>query len=286
MKDKDITVYEDVEDGLKRAIDKSKEIPSADKLAKDFANRRIDFVDEWYKTCFDKGEQSMKVDILTSADSISEQIRNIELAGRVCWESYVGRNLDKKSAKEFIKKILKRGHESVIEHSLLTVRFRGVSRGFTHQIVRHRLCSFSQRSTRYVNEKDFVFVRPTDKEDSDKNKKVSKVKMPFLVEGMTNEMNWRLSEIEDFYRSVYEGLLQQGWKKEDARQFLPIGVETEIVVSANFRQWRHIFELRLDKHAHWEIRKAMFTLLKKVVEPCSPIFDDIAEKYLDNFSCT
>ena len=212
------------------------------------------------------------VHVLTSEESLLEQMQIIERAGRTCYESYKGRDMDIDTGRNFIEKIIKRGHESVIEHSLLSVLFRGFSRGFSHQVVRHRLCSFSQRSTRYVNESDFSFVRPEGWED-----KVVDCEIPggtFLNGSDDSIVSIPLDDVETFMKSVYEGLVKSGERKDLARQYLPIGVETEIVVSANFREWRHIFKERLSKRAHWEIRGAMNRVLADVQEICHPVFSD------------
>lgn len=212
------------------------------------------------------------VQLLTSEESLLEQMQIIEMAGRTCYESYEGRNMDIGTGRNFIEKIIKMGHESVIEHSLLSVLFRGFSRGFSHQIVRHRLCSFSQRSTRYVSEIDFAFVRPEGWED-----KVVDCEVPGrnVLNGSDDSVvSVPLDDVEDFMRSVYKGLVKAGERKDLARQYLPIGVETEIVVSANFREWRHIFKERLSRRAHWEIRSAINRVLADVHEICHPVFSD------------
>lgn len=194
----------------------------------------------------------MKITLLTPMDWLQKQMLIIETAGRTCYQSYKG-DPTQESASKFSAMILKRGHESVVEHSIMTVRFGDVSRGFTHQLVRHRLCAFSQESTRYVDQKGFDIVLPPGKTWDDEI----------------------VSEARAYYRRVYETLRKQGWKAEDARQFLPVGMANEIVVSANFRQWRHVFKERTAKVAHWEIREGMTRLLGMVQKSLSPIFDDL-----------
>ena len=89
-------------------------------------------------------------DILTPESELREQLLRIERAGRTCYQSEKS-EITTATAEKFVRMILKRGHESVIEHSNMTVRFSNISRGFTHEMVRHRLCAFSQESTRYVD---------------------------------------------------------------------------------------------------------------------------------------
>ncbi len=203
-----------------------------------------------------------KAELLGFVEHLEAQLHNIEHAGRTCYQSEKG-PITRKSAQTFITKILRRGHESVIEHSAMTVRFSNVSRGFTHEMMRHRLCSFSQESTRYVNESDLHFIMPPHRDDecilarSDKDV-------------MGKSPREAVADMEAFYRA----LLEDGWQKQDARQFLPIGTRAQIVVTANFREWRHIFDMRTAKAAHWEIRRVMSNLLAQVRPLLSPIFDD------------
>lgn len=199
----------------------------------------------------------MDITILTPMEWLKQQLLIVETAGRTCYQSHKGEPTEE-SSKKFIRMLLKRGHESVIEHSVMTVRFSGISRGFSHQVVRHRLSAISQESTRYVDEKGFDIVLPPGKDWDEE----------VVATGQ------HLGSIQDFYRWAYEQLREQGWKAEDARQFLPIGMAHEIVISSNFRNWRHIFEMRTAKPAHWEIREGMTRLLEMVREPLSPIFDD------------
>ena len=189
----------------------------------------------------------------------------IELAGRTSWQSRD--KITKDSAKKFIKMLIKRGHESVLEHSAMTVEFNNVSRGFTHEIVRHRLASFTQESTRYVDESNFEVVIPPDK---DKDEKIVDLKLPDGKKIKVSFQEWM-----DLNEKMYQGLRKAGWNAEDARQVLPIGIVSQIVVTANFREWRHIFKLRTAPDAHWEIRFVMKNLLKDVKEKIPLIFDDL-----------
>lgn len=202
----------------------------------------------------------MDITILTPMEFLKHQLLIIEMAGRTCYRSYRGEPTEE-SSKKFIRMILKRGHESVIEHSVMTVRFSGVSRGKTHELVRHRIASISQMSTRYVDVEGFDIVLPPGKRWDE-----------WLDDADHSEGD--LGMVRDEMRRVYKMLRRKGWKSEDARQFLPIGVANEIVISANFREWIHIFTMRTAKPAHWEIREGMTRLLEMVREPLSPIFDD------------
>jgi thymidylate synthase (FAD) len=206
-------------------------------------------------------------EILTPKEHLEQQLLTIERAGRVCYQSEKG-PITRKTASKFIRMLLRRGHESVIEHSSMTVRFSNVSRGFTHELVRHRLCAFSQESTRYVDESDLHFVVPPHRN----------VGVGIEVSaGPGDPEGWTPYAMVDHLEACYRALLQSGWKPEDARQFLPIGTRAQIVCTANLREWRHIFKMRTAKPAHWEIRDVMGRLLYETREILSPIFDDFYE---------
>lgn len=192
----------------------------------------------------------MKISVLTNASVLLEQLQLIELAGRTCYQSYRD-PITLESARRFIFMLLRRGHDSVIEHSAMTVRFSDVSRGLTHELVRHRLCAFSQESTRYVDEKETGCV---------------------LAPSMQGDQE--AHAMAQQHLTDYRRLREKGYKSEDARQLLPIGMENEIVVTANFREWRHIVKQRTQKAAHWEIREAVVRLVTEVREVLSPLFDE------------
>jgi len=191
----------------------------------------------------------------------------IETAGRTAYQSRD--KITEGSAVKFTEMIRNRGHESVFEHSSMTVEFNNVSRGFTHELVRHRLASFTQESTRYVDESDFKVVIPPTK---DGDIKTVELELP-------NQQKIELSfnDWVNLNEQMYRGLRKADWIPEDARQILPIGIKSQIVVTANFREWRHIFKLRASSRAHWEIRRVMANLLEDVKGKVPIIFDDIKE---------
>lgn len=179
--------------------------------------------------------------------------RLIERAGRTCYLSFD--KISDDSHKKFIRMIVKNGHHSVLEHAYATFKIKGGSRGFTHQLVRHRICAFSQQSQRYVNEESFSFVTP---DSITENPEAEKIFNGFMDES----------------RETYKKLMGLGIKKEDARFVLPQGTESEIVISANFREWRHIFQERCSKAAQWEIRKAAIEMLKTLAKEAPTVFED------------
>ena len=198
--------------------------------------------------------------ILNLPNELHRHLMVIERAGRVCYRSE-RKEITQDTGTAFIRRIIASGHESVIEHSSLTVMFENVSRGFTHEMVRHRLCAFSQESTRYVDyaegkmdheKANLIFVMPPHRD---------------LEGSMICNM------VEDM-EEMYKYLREIDWKPEDARQFLPNGLCSKIVVTANFREWRHIFEMRCQKVAHWEIRYIMCDLLRELKVIIPVIFED------------
>ncbi len=177
----------------------------------------------------------------------------IEEAGRTCYLSHDKRT--EGSHERFIKMLIGRNHESVLEHAYATFRVEGGSRSFTHQLVRHRFCSFSQQSQRYVDEEKFSVVIPDSIRGSEE---ALKIYTDFIEES----------------RMIYKRLIELGIKKQDARFVLPNAVESEIVVSANFREWRHVFRMRCHTSAQWEIREVCMEMLKILKKEAPSAFSD------------
>lgn len=176
--------------------------------------------------------------------------RLLEIAGRTAYKSED--RITAGSAEKFLKGIVRRGHESVIEHFHITVRFI-TDRGVTHELVRHRLSSYTQESTRYVNYSGGIqYIEPVD----------------FTL---TDEDRQLLEEIEKHYTAAIE----RGLTPQQARFFLPNGIKTEIVHTANVREWRHILNLRTDKASHPQIRALMQPLLEELAEKLPVLFEDL-----------
>ena len=179
--------------------------------------------------------------------------RLIEQAGRTCYMSFEKQSPG--SHERFIKMILKNGHTSVLEHASAAFRVRGVSRSCTHQLVRHRLCAYSQQSQRYVDETGFKYVVPD-----------SIASNPGARDAFEGAMQ--------SLQGLYSRLKALGVPNEDARYVLPNAAHTEIVMSANFRQWRHIIEVRCEKRAQWEIRELMILVLDILQKEAPSVFHD------------
>ena len=212
-----------------------------------------------------KNQGSHKILAIMTALDDKSPLQLIELAGRTAYQSRD--KITEDSAERFVKMLRDRGHESVLEHSCMTVEFNNTSRGFSHELVRHRLASYTQESTRYVDEKDFKVVIPPDKDADEKLVELS------LLNGTKLKVSFQ--DWLDLNEQMYRGLRQVGWLPQDARQILPTGIEAQIVCTANFRQWRHIFKLRTAPDAHWEIREVMKNLLNDVKKIVPVIFDDL-----------
>jgi thymidylate synthase (FAD) len=180
----------------------------------------------------------------------------IERACRTCYLSFHRYN-PPSSTEELIKKVIRKGHHSVLEHALATFRIKGGSRVFTHELVRHRLMSPSQESQRYVEygkTREFEFVVPPTVQDS------TFVDKFVELAGLTFEL--------------YEEMVKAEVPKEDARYILPNATTSEIVISANFRELRHIFDIRCVERAHWEIREICLEMLRIMKEQAPIVFWD------------
>lgn len=199
-----------------------------------------------------------KFEVLTKPEDV---IRDIATAARTCYQSQDKATHD--TDKKLVKNLMNRGHFAMFEFSHLNVRFSDVSRGFTHEMVRHRLASFAQESTRYVDESDLHVVVPPHKDENEG-----------LGDIVNNEFELTPMDLFGGIQESYKKLREKGWKPEDARQVLPIATRSQIVVGANIREWRHIFLMRCDKFAHWEIRAVMLKLLKWCQENIPLVFDD------------
>ncbi|OGL41364.1 MAG: thymidylate synthase, flavin-dependent [Candidatus Schekmanbacteria bacterium GWA2_38_11] len=196
-------------------------------------------------------KKNFQVDLLAITPD-SEKL--IEEAGRTCYLSFG--KITKDSEKKFIKMLIKSGHHSVLEHAYATFRIKGGSRAFTHQLVRHRLCAFSQQSQRYVSEKEFSFITPPSIQ-----KKPEALKL--------------FNETMETLKKSYQKLQELGIKNEDARFVLPNAVKSEIVISANLREWRYILQLRCAPDAQWEIRGICNKILKILKKKAPTVFEDL-----------
>ena len=199
-------------------------------------------------------------EILTPVNG-AEILKLIEIAGRTCYKS--NDLITEDSAKNFVEKIAKRGHESVLEHYNITVRFI-CNRGFTHELVRHRIASFSQESTRYCNYTKDKF-----------GNEITVIKPAEVNEGTKEYDIWKQA-MENAEKSYME-MVSNGSKPENARGVLPIDIKTEIVITTNLREWKHILKLRTSPAAHPSMRELMIPLSQELQKRIPVIFDKITE---------
>ena len=184
----------------------------------------------------------------------AELLKRIEKAGRTCYKSED--RITAESAENFVRTLIERGHESVLEHESITVRFV-CDRGVSHEIVRHRLASYSQESQRYVRYNgDIEFINPR----------------------MSNAKAYEAwQELCERAEETYRELLSYGVQPQQARAVLPNSTKTEIVMTANLREWRHFLKLRTATAAHPQMRELTVPLLKELQERIPVVFDDIKE---------
>jgi len=200
--------------------------------------------------------------------SSQEILRVIELAGRTCYKSED--RITDGSAEDFISRIVRSGHESVIEHSSVTVRFI-CDRGVSHELVRHRLAAYSQESTRYANYAKDRF-----------GSEITVIKPSFWEEGSAEYTVWERSMREA--EKAYMELLERGAKPQEARAVLPNSLKTEVVMTANLREWRHVLRLRCSRPAHPQIREIMLDLLDEMHRRLPVLFEDIYAKHAEEIT--
>ena len=216
-----------------------------------------------------------------------EMLVELEKAIRTCYKSE--KLINAGTADKLIRNIIKRGHESTLEHSKLSVRFV-CDRGVSHELVRHRHCSFSQESTRYVNysptgknnQGDMKFILPCWMDERFLGKwtdALMATEIPDYIDELTPEFEWMYSMVDA--QDTYNNLINSGWNPEHARSVLPNSLKTEIVVTTNIRDWRHILSLRCDKTAHPQMRELMVPLHKYLAKVCPTLFDSIEYEYED-----
>lgn len=199
-------------------------------------------------------------------------LQRIERAARTCYKSE--EKITEGSAEKLVRNLLKRGHMAMIEFGgEATVRFVS-NRGFTHELVRHRLASFAQESTRYCNYakskfgSEITVCDPTE---------ALALRVTEGDDRIAKRARWKLKMLNSWARAEedYLDLTADGCPAELAREVLPIGVKAEIVIEANVREWRHIFSQRASHLAHPRMRELMLPLLAEFTELVPVIFDDL-----------
>ena len=187
----------------------------------------------------------------------------IERAGRTCYKSED--KISEESAPKFVRQLIKRGHEAMLEHGGATVRFV-TNRGVTHELVRHRVAAFAQESTRYVKyDGGMEFIKPVWFDAIAVAEKQYPAEIIFVK---------ACKDAEEYYCE----LIKAGWKPEQAREVLPNSLKTEIVVTANYREWRHILNLRAigtTGRPHPQMQALMLPLLAEFKGKLPALFEDL-----------
>ncbi|MBP8932803.1 MAG: FAD-dependent thymidylate synthase [Candidatus Atribacteria bacterium] len=176
-------------------------------------------------------------------------------AARLCYRSSYDEKMTLENAQKLIREIVARGHKSVLEHASFTFLIEGISRAASHQLVRHRLASYSQQSQRYINFKNPEFVIP-----------------PSVNENKTllNHFREHIQKSND----IYQEMIKIGIPEEDARYILPQAITSQIIITANAREYLHILQLRLCNRAQWEIRMIANKILVILKELAPTIFEN------------
>lgn len=202
-------------------------------------------------------------EILTPVES-NNILTLIEKIARTCYKSED--KITEDSAEKMIKNLIKNGHEAMIEHFNISVKFI-CDRGVSHELVRHRIASYAQESTRYVSYnkdkfgKELTFIEPVE----------------YSSWSQENKLIWQsaMKTSEEYYMR----LVENGLSPQNARGVLPIDIKTEINITCNLREWRTIFKLRCASAAHPNIRKIMISLLEEMHQKLPVVFEDLWLQY-------
>lgn len=199
-----------------------------------------------------------------------EEARRLEIIGRTCYSSYD--KITKNSYMPFLRNIIKNGHESVLEHGSATAVII-TDRGTSHEIVRHRLASYSQESTRYVKYDDdkhpLTFIKP-----------VLNYKDRVDYEVQQLEFQDTVKDAAEAAGEAYLKLIDMGVKPQDARHVLPNCTATTLYMTANYREWRHFFKMRCSPAAHPNIQQIACNILIDLHNMIPIIFDDIYDEFI------
>ena len=199
-----------------------------------------------------------RVEFMTPIDG-QAILEHLEQCGRVCYKSEG--KIAPGSAEKFLAGIIKRGHEAVLEHYSFTVRFI-CDRGVSHEIVRHRMASYCQESTRYCNYSKGDF-----------GSEITVIQPRFLEDDAPGWNKWLEACLAA--EESYFNLLDKGCTAQEARAVLPNSLKTELIMSANIREWRHFLKLRTAPAAHPQMREVACMLLEQLKEKIPVLFDDI-----------
>ncbi len=209
-----------------------------------------------------RGSQCLNVELIAHSVPREGDVDKLVAESAAISHAPEFRTLNRDRVEHLINLLKRLGHESVFEHASFTFRVEGISRVCSHQLVRHRLASYTQQSQRYVSLKNPKFIVP---------------------EGIFGtEFEEEYLEILERASSLYRRMVEsKKIRKEDARFLLPQGIETKIIITMNARELRHFIELRCDPSAQWEIRALAKEMLKLAYEKAPILFQDLYEKYIE-----
>lgn len=216
--------------------------------------------DKWWRNTNKMKIIKAGYEILTPI--IGDELKLIEIAGRTCYKS--DNKITEESAKKFVANIIKMGHEAMLEHSFLSVKFI-VDRGVSHELVRHRLTSFAQESTRYCNYSKDKF-----------GNEITFIEPYFFINDLNKYGVWYGAMLAA--ENAYLELIGNGATPQEARSVLPNSTKTEVVMSMNYRGWRHFFKLRAAREtgpAHPQMEEVTRPLLEELKKLIPVVFDDI-----------
>ena len=202
---------------------------------------------------------------LLNPPDYKQMLQHIELAARTCYKSED--KISEESADNLITRLIASGHHSVLEHCNISIRII-CDRGVSHELVRHRLCSFSQESTRYCNYSGDKF-----------GNELTVIRPCFWPEGTKMFLNWRNAVANAEF--AYFKLLENEATPQEARSVLPNSLKTDIVVTANIREWRTIFGQRCASAAHPQMRQVMLPLLYELIHFYPVLFSDLTSLWTE-----
>lgn len=198
------------------------------------------------------------IELMDEIDGL-EVLKKIERIGRVCYKSED--KISDGSAIVFVRNIIKSGHESVLEHVSITVKVI-CDRGVSHEIVRHRIASYTQESTRYCNYSKGAF-----------GGEITVIEPCFAGDGTFPYAGWVMALQET--ENAYMRMIEHGATPQEARSVLPNSLKTELVMTMNLREWRHFLKLRTAQNAHPQMREVAGMILKEFKDKMPVIFEDI-----------
>ena len=202
-----------------------------------------------------------------------DELKHIEQIARVCYKSEGLISENGESARKLVSNLIKAGHEAMLEHSTLAVKFT-VDRGVSHELVRHRIASFAQESTRYVNYSKEKFGNEINVIDILRGIKLDAKMKQFSCDKIILILSEWINAMKDAEKH-YMKMIELGATQQIARSVLPNSTKTEIVITANYREWRNFFKLRTAQAAHPQMREVTIPLLQELKTKIPIIFDDL-----------